>query len=259
MARKDEGILSLLITLPWWVSVVVSAVVYIGMAFILPSITSEKLFVESSLEFLSLFAPYVAFMLLVPAPISAFNAWRKRRLLESQNNISTIRNLGWKQFEELVAEAYRRKGFRVTENDKAGPDGGVDVYLKKNGQLHLVQCKQWRSQKVGVSVVREMYGIMTAEKAVSTIVITSGIFTQEAQSFAEGKAIDLVDGSQLETLVGEVQTQKRSHEQVRDSASCPRCGSELVIRTAKKGKDAGRQFYGCSSYPKCRHTEPYAG
>ena len=33
---------------------------------------------------------------------------------------------------------------------------------------------------------------------------------------------------------------------------CPRCGSELVIRTAKKGKKVGNMFYGCSNFPKCR-------
>jgi len=35
---------------------------------------------------------------------------------------------------------------------------------------------------------------------------------------------------------------------------CPKCGSELILRTAKKGTNAGNQFYGCSNYPKCRYT-----
>ena len=38
------------------------------------------------------------------------------------------------------------------------------------------------------------------------------------------------------------------------SKQCPRCGGELVLRTAKKGHNAGNQFYGCSNYPKCRYT-----
>ncbi len=33
---------------------------------------------------------------------------------------------------------------------------------------------------------------------------------------------------------------------------CPRCGSELVVRTAKKGKNVGNMFCGCSNFPKCR-------
>lgn len=34
---------------------------------------------------------------------------------------------------------------------------------------------------------------------------------------------------------------------------CPKCGSELVLRIAKKGDNAGRKFYGCSNFPKCRY------
>ena len=37
--------------------------------------------------------------------------------------------------------------------------------------------------------------------------------------------------------------------------TCPRCGKPLVLRTAKKGDNAGRQFYGCSGFPKCWHRE----
>ena len=63
--------------------------------------------------------------------------------------------------------------------------------LRKNGALHLIQCKQWRSAKVGVRVVRELYGVMSAEQAFSGSVISSGVFTQEAKNFAAGKQIDL--------------------------------------------------------------------
>lgn len=36
---------------------------------------------------------------------------------------------------------------------------------------------------------------------------------------------------------------------------CPKCGSALVLRTAKKGENAGNQFYGCSAFPKCRYIQ----
>lgn len=37
--------------------------------------------------------------------------------------------------------------------------------------------------------------------------------------------------------------------------ACPRCGSAMVKRTAKKGKNAGKRFWACSAYPKCRYIE----
>jgi hypothetical protein len=33
---------------------------------------------------------------------------------------------------------------------------------------------------------------------------------------------------------------------------CPKCGSSMVLRKAKRGVNAGNQFWGCSGYPKCR-------
>ena len=36
---------------------------------------------------------------------------------------------------------------------------------------------------------------------------------------------------------------------------CPKCGSKLVLRKATKGSNAGRNFYGCSAFPKCRYIE----
>lgn len=38
--------------------------------------------------------------------------------------------------------------------------------------------------------------------------------------------------------------------------SCPKCGEEMVLRTARRGANAGNQFWGCSAFPKCRTTRP---
>lgn len=34
---------------------------------------------------------------------------------------------------------------------------------------------------------------------------------------------------------------------------CPRCGGDLIPRTAKKGPNEGNQFYGCINFPQCRY------
>jgi restriction system protein len=36
---------------------------------------------------------------------------------------------------------------------------------------------------------------------------------------------------------------------------CPKCGSNMVLRTAKRGPNAGKQFWGCSAYPKCKMVQ----
>ena len=41
----------------------------------------------------------------------------------------------------------------------------------------------------------------------------------------------------------------------RFSAQCPYCGAPLVLRS--NNSDLSRKFFGCSTYPACRFTEPY--
>ena len=35
---------------------------------------------------------------------------------------------------------------------------------------------------------------------------------------------------------------------------CPKCGGKLILRTVKSGSNAGKQFYGCENFPRCRYT-----
>lgn len=78
----------------------------------------------------------------------------------------------------------------------------MDVRIKKNGETYLVQCKQWRGQ-VGVKVVRELFGVVAAEKATGGIVVTTGSFTPDAEEFANrpSVALELVDGDRLQGMM----------------------------------------------------------
>jgi ATP-dependent DNA helicase RecQ len=40
------------------------------------------------------------------------------------------------------------------------------------------------------------------------------------------------------------------------AVTCPKCGSSMILRTARKGRNPGGQFYGCSRYPKCKGLLP---
>ncbi|MCB2141462.1 DUF2034 domain-containing protein [bacterium] len=267
MAKKNENLFYLLTILPWWVSVGLAVFAYVTLKWILPSIEFENPLFRGMVPAAAQNA-WIAAFLLIPALISGAESARKRQLLDRQSNIASIRELSWKEFEELLGEAYRRKGYIVRENHIPGPDGGIDLFLEKGTRRHLVQCKQWRNRKVGVKIVREMFGVMTAERADSVIVVSSGDFTQDAIKFAAGKPIDLIDGHKLQDLVQTVQASPSAvalapkprpeppEPSVKpDARLCPRCGSALVLRQSKKGPNAGNHFWGCSGFPNCRHTE----
>jgi restriction system protein len=104
-----------------------------------------------------------------------------------------------------------------------------------------------------------MFGLMTAEHADETIIVTSGKFTRDAQDFATGKPIRLIDGSQLLALVQSVQAATQSTKDNADvgqnqvaTPACPLCGKPMVQRTARRGANAGNQFWGCSVFPTCK-------
>ena len=188
MPRKNTSFADLLFQAPWWVSVITAAIIYVVMGHLLPSVETGNQLINMVFKALAIPAPYFAVFILFIAPFSFFNGRRKAKQLDAQKSIETIRQLHWRNFEELVAEAYRRQGYRVTEGG-FGADGGIDIELRKGEELILVQCKQWKAQKVGVSVVREMFGVLTASNASRVFIICSGKFTQQAIDFALSKSI----------------------------------------------------------------------
>jgi len=52
--------------------------------------------------------------------------------------------------------------------------------------------------------------------------------------------------------VRKIMTAKNEPAQSLATKSCPKCGSEMKLCTAKKGSSAGNQFWGCSTFSMCR-------
>jgi restriction system protein len=140
----------------------------------------------------------------------------------------------------------------VLNNVGEGPDGGVDIWLRKNGEVSFVQCKHWKSGNVGVTEVRELHGAMAAESVRHGTIVTYGGFTPDAIEFARANSIELVDGPRLTKMIAAVQQSSNSPAQPEVGRTCPKCGSEMVLRVARKGPYAGKKFWGCSRFPDCR-------
>lgn len=62
--------------------------------------------------------------------------------------------------------------------------------------------------------------------------------------------------ARLETAVDDPRVSELDHgdtlRRAKSGPLCPRCGRRMVVRTAKKGPNAGEQFWGCSGFPACR-------
>ena len=265
MPRKNANLIMLLTALPWWATALLAPLGYVIIAWLVPATLADSDFGPLITPLLHFAGLMFAVVFALVAGVSLFQSRRKQRLLNRQNSLESIRELSWREFEELVAQAFRQEGYRVVENDTPGPDGGVDIILHKEGQRHLVQCKNWRNRQVGVRVVREIYGVLAAENAQQALVVCSGDFTSDARQFAAGKPIKLIDGTALHAMIHHVRQPSAnvslpSESEVSKSSEnpeglCPKCGGPLVTRTAKKGKYSGRQFLGCGSFPRCRYVQ----
>lgn len=270
MARKNQSVIEDLIDLisylPWWVGALLAPVSY----FLLHAYAFKETPQAANMQDLSavvitgvlhvfvLFGQYIIpFALILGAMTSAYNQFVRRKLHNkvSQSPMKDVLNdMSWHQFEILVGEAYRQQGYQVKELGGSGPDGGADLILTKNGRKYLVQCKQWKAYKVGVQPVRELLGVMVGEGATGGIVVTSGDFTQDAVNFARNNNIQLVDGYTLHEITKGVKMSGVQQNNTSSSPVCHNCGSPMVVRTAKKGASAGRQFWGCTRFPTCRFT-----
>jgi|HubBroStandDraft_1064217.scaffolds.fasta_scaffold203629_2 restriction system protein len=154
------------------------------------------------------FAVFSQYLIPVALWIGAMGSFglrvRSKLPVTAQGDPVVLSALSWRDFERLMGEAFRRRGFTVTGFGGSVADGGVDLGLMKHGERFLVQCKHWRKQQVGVTVVRELNGVIAAQGAHGGFVVTGGQFTPEARVFAESCKIELVDGSSLERLIGNV-------------------------------------------------------
>jgi restriction system protein len=166
----------------------------------------------------------------------------------------------WNEFEGLVAEFFRRQGYSVRESEP-GPDGGVDLDLRRDGERRLIQCKNW-SRPVGVKVVRELKGVMAHEGVPHASIVASGEFTADAIDFARTAGITLIDGAALKALTKSLKdddvhpppTIEAPRDAEHERKTCPVCSAAMVLRTAKRGPNAGSKFFGCSRFPACRAT-----
>lgn len=221
MGRRRQSIFEVLMDwaamLPWWVGAVLALISYLVLhsfatQAVVPAVgpgVAGAMVVSQVVRMVASVLQYlVPICLVIGAVISVLGRVKRGNLLMSaagKDGAQVIDGITWQDFELLVGEAYRHRGYQVQEIGGGGADGGVDLVLNRDSEKLLVQCKHWKAFRVDVKVVRELYGIMTAEHAQGGVVVTLGVFTEPAQAFAMGKNLKLIDGEALADLLQSAQ------------------------------------------------------
>ena len=188
-------------------------------------------------------------------PLQAAPASTVFRPPQTEDIMARLRTIDWFQFEKVIAAVYQNLGYAVTRRGGANPDGGIDLVLEKETERVAVQCKQWRTWKVRERTVREFLGALTHAQIPKGIIVTLCGYTDDAKRLADAHGIEIV----TETGLAKLLTHHNSEVLAAlndDRKVCPKCEDDMVLRTARKGDSAGSQFWGCSTYPRCRCTMP---
>lgn len=278
-----EHLMELVARMPWWAGCALALVSYVVLhqiarhqvaGVVTPGqvATSVAPMVWRTLATIGQYL--IPFLCLVGAATSAYRRYQRKTLMAGvvgRTTADALNGMSWQEFEKLVGEAFRLQGYQVTERGGDGPDGGIDLVLRKGQEKYLVQCKQWKAFSVGVSVVRELYGVMAATGAAGGFIVTSGRFTENAKAFAEGRNVKLIDGPRLFGLLKQATAERGAAMQTEiyprqepkfteaiSPPACPLCSKPMVKRTAARGRTAGASFWGCSGYPACKGTRQIA-
>lgn len=118
-----------------------------------------------------------------------------------------LSRIDWQALERLLAAYYRDLGWWVEHcGTGAGAsrfDGGVDLRLRRDAEVVLVQCKHWNAKQVTHNAVHELLGVMVNERATGAILISSGEFTDAAIAAAQRNGlVTLIDGDALRGMLG---------------------------------------------------------
>ena len=113
----------------------------------------------------------------------------KDLITKIKSNPNHIRNITPREFEEIIAEIFKKRGFTV-ELTKQTRDGGKDIIAISKDELGIktkffIECKHYdEERKIGVDVIRTLHGVKNQKEGPNkTIIATTSSFTLDAKKF----------------------------------------------------------------------------
>jgi hypothetical protein len=149
---------------------VVAGLVFLYAAALAAALIAEHRIWTTSLEVTAVLlggagALVITYLLGILALGAVFTRSRYNRLLTLHQTMRDIREMSWVEFEQLVAANYLSQGYEVDHVGKVGPDAGVDLEMRKDGETVLVQCKHYRNSWVYLLPLRQFLGTLEHFKA----------------------------------------------------------------------------------------------
>lgn len=177
---RDGSLIALLLRSPWWASVLLALALFFGVRLMAPDIIAFSM----AMPFIGI-AGFVGWR--------SFNAPNPERTAEAMER---LRGMGWPVFSDLMANAFRRGGYEVSDYKS----GGADLELRKDGYVTLVSCKRWKVAQAGVGPVKELLAAQETAAARDCIYVTAGELSPQASALVAASGVRVIRGVELVQL-----------------------------------------------------------
>ncbi len=145
------------------------------------------------LMFVSLIITIIFAICLFKRRISKIDANKIRWKLEDSNPY---------EFEELVADMFKRLGYQSVKTTPKSGDVGADITMKRKGIKYVVQVKKYaESNKIGRPDLQRLQGSAQHFHATGMIFVTYGFYSRPALDYAKQHGIETIDNNELINLM----------------------------------------------------------
>ena len=191
---------------PWWVHAGAALVTFLVLqAVALTTVPAGGSFVETTvLSQMVSIANILKWAMPAPMLITAgLSAWSRNRgvtlhqAVAQDGGLTAVRAMSWQAFLPLLIKAFRAEGFEVVAPDTGAGETGADLILTAGAGTWCVQARQWRVVKTGVDQIQALHAAMQAHGASAGVLVSTGMFTDDAVRLAGGLNIDLLGGEDL--------------------------------------------------------------
>lgn len=122
-------------------------------------------------------------------------------------NPEMIYSISPREFEEVIEQVLQDQGFETTLTQQTRDDGRDIIATKyEMGRpvVFYIECKRYgRQNSVGMSIVRSLYGVQSADQINKSILVTTGHVTSGARKFVEKQntMMSVIDVNEIHDLI----------------------------------------------------------
>ncbi len=166
--------------------------------------------------------------------------------LRTENSNALMRVFKNATFEDFFKGVVVLANSKTVVNDKFAKKEVKNKVIRADQLIRFIKENEQNSKELASSL-KEM--IACGQKYLDSNVEERPEYIDKFVELAN--EVGTVEESPIEKIIEKDSDETTSENELK----CPKCGSKLVLRTAKKGDNVGNQFYGCSAFPKCRYIK----